>query len=295
MTKGKDRREADGSRGVADPEARRVLSPGDSALRSVLRRQAQDSEAAISRAPAPGVGLRFKGGWTPADSGYLRHACDAALVRAQRDFGPDILPVEVVAYASASALRDSPSFLGRARPPSGVVGWFDGAVRVARVAGLPLHRERLLAVLTHELTHHAVSRLSSARVPACLDEGLALVRSQLLTERHVLALRSAREAERLLPVEVLMAPFMRLAERGGDVSDLAEAQAAALARAILRDPCGWEGVRAVLSFLGARPPESGPSEAAENLRDALAATCPGVLARLASRSIYDDLLEAPWD
>jgi hypothetical protein len=68
--------------------------------------------------------------------------------------------------------------------------------------------EDLLQMIAHECVHHLIGKVyAGGRLPAWLDEGLAMYFSKVLPESFVRILKEAAREEALIPFELLEKPF----------------------------------------------------------------------------------------
>ncbi len=119
--------------------------------------------------------------------------------------------------------------------PSWVQGDSGRVIRLIMDAGGVDTLERLQAMVTHECVHLALNRMTEGKVPAWLDEGLAIYFSQDLPEKYRRSLKNAMEADALFPMEVLEKPFARMDRK---LKNLAYAQSAAVVD-FLVEKYGW--------------------------------------------------------
>jgi hypothetical protein len=153
-------------------------------------------------------------------------------------------PLDVYIYDSEHHLEAAMVLSGRdwaggqARPELGVV-----LIAVPPVEG---YASRMKRYLPHEITHLLTYQLTTPEgykhVPSWLDEGLATANEQLPTPEHALVLEEAYEADQLLPVANLCAPF----SPDPRTAVLSYAQSASVVR-FIREQYGADGVRSLLS------------------------------------------------
>ncbi len=131
---------------------------------------------------------------------------------------------------------------------SWIAGIYDGAIKI--VAGSDDEDiDSLYIILTHEITHQAVSEISRGRCPYWLDEGLAVHLSQRLPDVYVEAVKSAVAQDAVLPIEFLERPLPDDIDE--NTRRLAYGQCAGLAAYVL-EFYDWPVVREVLESCAVR-------------------------------------------
>lgn len=153
-------------------------------------------------------------------------------------------PLDIYIYDSEHHLEAAMVLSGRdwaggqARPELGVV-----VIAVPPEQG---YASRMKRYLPHEITHLLTYQLTTAEgyehVPKWLDEGLATANEQLPTPEYALALKEAYEADQLLALESLCAPF----SPDPRTAMLSYAQSASVVT-FIREQYGADGIRSLLS------------------------------------------------
>jgi len=153
-------------------------------------------------------------------------------------------PFDIYIYDSAHHLEAAMMLSGRdwaggqARPELGVV-----LVAVPPEEG---YASRMKRYLPHEITHLLIYQRTTAEgyehVPRWLDEGLATANEQLPTPERALVLEASYEANQLLPLADLCAPF----SPDSHTAALSYAESASVVT-FIRERYGADGIRKLLS------------------------------------------------
>jgi hypothetical protein len=153
-------------------------------------------------------------------------------------------PFDIYIYDSAHHLEAAMILSGRdwaggqARPELGVV-----VVAVPPEEGYASRMKRYLPhEITHLLTYQRTSPEGYGHVPRWLDEGLATANEQLPTPEYALVLQEAYEANQLLPLATLCAPF----SPDSHTAALSYAESASVVE-FIREEYGADGIRRLLS------------------------------------------------
>ena len=153
-------------------------------------------------------------------------------------------PFDIYIYDSAHHLEAAMMLSGRdwaggqARPELGVV-----VVAVPPEEGYVSRMKRYLPhEITHLLTYQRTTPEGYEHVPRWLDEGLATANEQLPTPEYALVLQESYEANQLLPLANLCAPF----SPDSQTAALSYAESASVVR-FIREQYGADGIRRLLS------------------------------------------------
>ena len=185
--------------------------------------------------------------WSEGDTAFGEMVLDTALA-ALRDIAAEIgVPppstVDIYVYPSREDLISTLQLGGRdwaggqARPELGVV-----LVDLPPDATAPVEAQR---VIPHEMTHLLIYQATQSgydHVPAWLDEGLATANQASPDAAQANALQKALEEGRLLPFELLCAPF----PDDGQDALLAYAQSGSLVQ-FVRNRYGRQGIQDLLA------------------------------------------------
>lgn len=131
-------------------------------------------------------------------------------------------------------------------------GSYDGSIHLRSSAFYKAEPQQMAVMLSHEYVHQAVCDLSGGRCPRWLDEGLALIFSQKLSNTYWKVLTEALENDLCFPVDALEGG--QLFEAGDRPATLAYAQSYSLAE-YLCDQIGWKGISTLLRMLRQTPAE----------------------------------------
>lgn len=136
-------------------------------------------------------------------------------------------------------------------------GSYDGTIHLRSSAFYSSEPQQLTVMIAHEYVHQAVFDLTAGRCPRWLDEGLALLLSQDLSDTYREALANALESDLCFPMDALESG--ELFEAGSGPATLAYAQSYSMTQ-YLCDQIGWKGISRLLHMIRKSPVEKALQE-----------------------------------
>ena len=158
-------------------------------------------------------------------------------------FRIDPSPLEIEIYRDKKEWADRHTFIEEADLPSWIQGDSGRVIRIVMAEDCTTAFEKLQVMVTHECVHGILKSAFGDSLPAWLDEGLAVYFSQALPEDAVEMLLKARDADALLPIELMEGTFARMDRQ---VKKLAYAQSSSLVE-YLKKRNGWAIIRDMLA------------------------------------------------
>ena len=155
-------------------------------------------------------------------------------------FDIDVEQITINIYDSNEELRQN--VYAPSRYGSWIAGIYDGEIRIISERNAD-ELDALYIIITHEIIHLAIRRLSGGQCPYWLDEGLAVYLSQELPQHYQLVICAAARNDTMLPLESLeKPPGVKLKE---EARVLAYAESAFMVN-YLCENYDWEKIKAAV-------------------------------------------------
>ena len=161
-------------------------------------------------------------------------------------FDHNVEKIEISIYDSKEELRQEGR--SKSRYASWIAGIYDGKIRIISERE-DKEPESLYIILTHEVIHLAVDKISKGRCPYWLDEGLAVYCSQELSDEYLAKLQEAVKSDRILPLEILGNPLH--IDTSEEVRQLAYSEVSSITEYFI-ETYGWDKVKSIVIQIAKR-------------------------------------------
>jgi hypothetical protein len=221
-------------------EKKRIFRKVESILKENPNRSSYIGEDDFVSLVKGGMSINFHIKYHALDIENIFRTVKRSLKIIKDKFDYTIDEIEISIYASKEELRKEGR--SKSRYASWIAGIYDGKIRLISES-VEEEPEALYIILTHEIIHLAVHRMSQGKCPYWLDEGLAVYLSQELSDEYVDNLYKAVKKDRIIPLETL--DNISLLNNSEEFRQLAYAESFSITEYLI-ETHGWEGVKSII-------------------------------------------------